>query len=174
LRLNFGIFALHLVLTALFLVFPSLLQDRLGLPSSSHWWLYLSVMLTSFVAMVPFIIVGEKKRKMKSVLCGAVALLALSCTALTGVGESLLAGWFVLFFFFMIVFCKLTTHLHRAKSRDRAKRDRCPPLSSVKDSFHTSPNATFTSKPAIWQGGRVRVCVCVDVRVGASKKAIGF
>jgi predicted MFS family arabinose efflux permease len=101
LRLNFGIFALHLVLTALFLVFPSLLQDRLGLPSSSHWWFYLSVMLTSFVAMVPFIIVGEKKRKMKSVLCGAVASLALSCTALTGVGESLLAGWFVLFFFFM-------------------------------------------------------------------------
>ena len=101
LRLDFGIFALHLVLTALFLVFPSLLQDRLGLPSSSHWWFYLSVMLTSFVAMVPFIIIGEKKRKMKPVLCGAVALLALSCAALSGVGESLLAGWFMLFFFFM-------------------------------------------------------------------------
>jgi len=101
LRLDFGIFALHLVLTALFLVFPSLLQDRLGLPSSSHWWFYLSVMLTSFVAMVPFIIMGEKKRKMKPVLCGAVALLALSCAALSGVGESLLAGWFMLFFFFM-------------------------------------------------------------------------
>jgi predicted MFS family arabinose efflux permease len=101
LRLDFGIFALHLVLTALFLVFPSLLQDRLGLPSGSHWWFYLSVMLTSFVAMMPFIIIGEKKRKMKPVLCGAVALLALSCAALSGVGESLLAGWFMLFFFFM-------------------------------------------------------------------------
>lgn len=101
LRLDFGIFVLHLVLTALFLVFPSLLEGRLGLPSGSHWWFYLSVMLTSFFAMVPFIIIGEKRRKMKPVLCGAVALLALSCGALSGLGENLSAGWLLLFFFFM-------------------------------------------------------------------------
>lgn len=35
LRLDFGIFALHLVLTALFLAFPSILQDSLGLASRS-------------------------------------------------------------------------------------------------------------------------------------------
>ncbi|MBE96180.1 MFS transporter [Marinobacter sp.] len=101
LRLDFGIFALHLVLTAMFLVFPTLLQNRLGLPASSHWWFYLTVMVASFFAMVPFIIVGEKKRRMKPVFCGAIALLALS-TACVGALESGLAmAWGVLFFFFM-------------------------------------------------------------------------
>ncbi|MBW7472986.1 MFS transporter [Marinobacter sp. M216] len=101
LRLDFGIFALHLVLTALFLVFPSILQDQLGLAGSSHWWFYLSVMVTSFFAMVPFIILGEKKRKMKPVLCGAIALLTLATAGLTSVTAGLLAAWAVLFFFFM-------------------------------------------------------------------------
>lgn len=101
LRLDFGIFALHLALTAIFLVFPTLLQDQLGLPSSSHWWFYLTVMVTSFFAMVPFIIIGEKKRKMKPVLCGAIGLLTLATTGLAQVGVSLIAAWAVLFFFFM-------------------------------------------------------------------------
>lgn len=100
-RLDFGIFALHLVLTAIFLVFPTLLQDELGLPSSSHWWFYLTVMVTSFFAMVPFIIIGEKKRSMKPVLCGAIALLAISTAAIGGISGSLTAAWAVLFFFFM-------------------------------------------------------------------------
>lgn len=101
LRLDFGIFSLHLVLTSLFLVFPTMLQDQLGLASSSHWWFYLSVMVTSFFAMVPFIIIGEKKRLMKPVLCGAIALLTLATASLASVSAGLLAAWGVLFFFFM-------------------------------------------------------------------------
>ncbi|MBD3639906.1 MAG: MFS transporter [Marinobacter sp.] len=100
-RLDFGIFALHLVLTALFLVFPSVLESRLGLPASSHWWFYLTVMVTSFFAMVPFIIIGEKKRKMKPVLCGAITLLTLATAGLAGLEASLIIAWGVLFFFFM-------------------------------------------------------------------------
>ncbi|WP_417516732.1 MFS transporter [Marinobacter sp.] len=101
LRLDFGIFALHLVLTSLFLVFPSVLQNQLGLASGSHWWFYLSVMITSFFAMVPFIIIGEKKRMMKPVLCGAIALLAMATAGLSGVSTSLVFAWVVMFFFFM-------------------------------------------------------------------------
>lgn len=101
LRLDFGIFALHLVLTALFLAFPSILQGSLGLASRSHWWFYLSVMVTSFFAMVPFIIIGEKKRKMKPVLCGAIALLMLATAGLASVAVGLAAAWGLLFFFFM-------------------------------------------------------------------------
>lgn len=101
LRLDFGIFALHLVLTALFLAFPSILQDGLGLASASHWWFYLSVMVTSFFAMVPFIIIGEKKRKMKPVLCGAIALLMLATAGLAEVSTGLWAAWGLLFLFFM-------------------------------------------------------------------------
>ncbi|TGN38552.1 MFS transporter [Marinobacter confluentis] len=101
LRLDFGIFALHLVLTAIFLVFPTLLQDQFNLPSASHWWFYLTVMVTSFFAMVPFIIIGEKKRKMKPVLCGAIVMLTLSTAAIGYLSSSLMAAWAVLFFFFM-------------------------------------------------------------------------
>ncbi len=35
-----------------------------------------------------------------------------------------------------------------ARMRDSASSDFCPPLSSLRLSFHTPPNATFTSRPA--------------------------
>ncbi len=101
LRLDFGIFALHLVLTAVFLVFPTLLEKQFGLPSTAHWWFYLTVLVTSFFAMVPFIIIGEKKRKMKPVLCGAIAMLTLATAAIGYANDTLTVAWVVLFFFFM-------------------------------------------------------------------------
>mmetsp|Transcript_31727 Transcript_31727/g.80897 ORF Transcript_31727/g.80897 Transcript_31727/m.80897 type:complete len:202 (+) Transcript_31727:460-1065(+) len=36
---------------------------------------------------------------------------------------------------------------HSARMRDSASSERCPPLSSVSESFHTPPNATRTSRP---------------------------
>lgn len=101
LRLDFGIFALHLVLTALFLLVPVLLVERLGLEARDHWWFYLTLMVTSFFAMVPFIIIGEKRRQMKAVLCGAIVLLMFATASLGLVGTSLWLAWLALFFFFM-------------------------------------------------------------------------
>ena len=101
LRLDFGIFALHLVLTALFIQVPLLLSGKLELPQGDMWWFYLTVMVTSFFAMVPFIIIGEKKRQMKTILCGAIALLTLATAALWQWSASLTAAWFGLFSFFM-------------------------------------------------------------------------
>jgi len=101
LRLDFGIFALHLVLTATFLVVPSLLKNEVGLEVSSHWWFYLTVVVTSFFAMVPFIIIGEKKRRMKPVLNGAIALLIAAVIGLSLVSGRLELAWLALFFFFM-------------------------------------------------------------------------
>ena len=97
LRLDFGIFALHLVLTALFLLVPVLLTQELGLPAERHWWFYLTIMVTSFFAMVPFIIIGEKYRKMKPVLSGAVALLIAATLAGGHLAAGCLAGAFLLF-----------------------------------------------------------------------------
>jgi len=54
-RLNWGIFALHAVLMALFIVVPFGLRDA-GLPVGSHWQVYLPVMLGSFVLMMPAIL----------------------------------------------------------------------------------------------------------------------
>ncbi len=78
LRLDFGIMTLHMSLTALFLAVPLVLRDLIGLPSGKHWMLYLPVMLLSMGFMVPFIVVAERRRRMKSVFLGAVFTLGLS------------------------------------------------------------------------------------------------
>lgn len=77
LRLDVGIFTLHLVLTALFLALPLTLRDA-GLPVEKHSWLYLPVMLLSMGLMVPFIIMAEKKSMMKQVFTGAIGLVGIA------------------------------------------------------------------------------------------------
>jgi MFS family permease len=81
LRLDFGIFSLHLILTALFLAVPLVLRD-LGLEPLQHSTLYLPVMLGSIAAMIPFVILAEKRGLMKQIFLGAVASLALAQFAL--------------------------------------------------------------------------------------------
>ncbi len=78
LRLDFGIFALHAMLTASFLVVPDLLRATLNVPVRDQWFVYLPVLLVSVVVMLPAIVVAEKYRRMKGVFVGAVAALAVS------------------------------------------------------------------------------------------------
>jgi MFS family permease len=75
LRLDLGIFALHAMLMSSFVALPLALVEKAGLPKEEHWWVYLTALLISFFAMIPFIIYGEKKRQMKRVLLGAVLVL---------------------------------------------------------------------------------------------------
>jgi MFS family permease len=72
LRLNWGIFALHAVLMALFIAVPFALRDA-GMPLGEHWKVYLPVMLVSFVLMLPAVI-GSQKR-LKGWFTAAVAVL---------------------------------------------------------------------------------------------------
>jgi MFS family permease len=78
LRLDIGIFVLHAMLTASFLVVPGLLRSTLGLPASDQWMVYLPVLLLSVAFMLPAIIVAEKYRRMKGVFVSAVAVLVIS------------------------------------------------------------------------------------------------
>jgi len=78
LRLDFGIFSLHMVLTAMFIVVPNLLQEVGQIRVETHGLMYLVVMLLSIVIMFPFIIAAETKDKMKQVFVGAVVFLALA------------------------------------------------------------------------------------------------
>jgi MFS family permease len=78
LRLDIGIFALHAMLTASFLVVPDLLRGTLGIAVHDQWIIYLPVLLISIAAMVPPIVAAEKYRHMKGVFVGAVAALAIS------------------------------------------------------------------------------------------------
>ncbi len=78
LRLDLGIFALHLMLTASWVVIPVQLVEHLQFPSARHWELYLPVMVLSVVAMFPFVVYAEKYHKMKPVFVGAVAVLVIA------------------------------------------------------------------------------------------------
>ena len=91
LRLDLGIFVLHAMLMSSFIAWPLALVEKAGLPKEQHWWVYLTALLISFFAMIPFIIYGEKKRKMKRVLLGAVATLMLTELFFWQFGDSLRA-----------------------------------------------------------------------------------
>lgn len=75
-RLNFGIFSLHLVQMAMFVVVPAALIEA-GLPLTEHWQAYLPVVLASFLLMVPPIIYADRHNKPQIVMGGAVALMLL-------------------------------------------------------------------------------------------------
>ena len=75
LRLNFGTFSLHAAQMAMFIVVPFALTETSGMNVNSHWQVYLPVLIASFVLMLPPIIIGEKRAKLKTVFIGAVALM---------------------------------------------------------------------------------------------------
>jgi predicted MFS family arabinose efflux permease len=76
LRLNFGIFALHAVLMALFIAVPFALRDA-GMPLGEHWKIYLPVMLASFVLMLPAVMGAHVPGRLKRWFAASVALLLL-------------------------------------------------------------------------------------------------
>ncbi len=82
LRLDIGIFSLHLILTASFVVLPLALRDIAGLSASRHWEVYLPVLLLSLPMAIPFILQAEKHRRMKQVFVGAIVVILLAELAL--------------------------------------------------------------------------------------------
>lgn len=102
LRLDAGILVLHMVLTATFLVLPLALANEqyANLPSAQHWKIYLPTMLLSMIFMLPFIIIAEKRRRMKEVFVGAIAVVALAELGFWGFNDSFYAlAFFILVFF---------------------------------------------------------------------------
>jgi len=75
LRLDFGIFSLHAVQMAMFVVIPFALKQTGGIDANHHWQVYLPVMVASFALMIPPIIYGEKRGRLKPVFVGAVILM---------------------------------------------------------------------------------------------------
>lgn len=78
LRLNLGIFILHMAQMMMFVVVPGLLISTGGLPLASHWQVYLPAVLISFVLMVPAIIYAEKHQKLRTVFVAGIVLLLLT------------------------------------------------------------------------------------------------
>jgi len=77
LRLNFGIFSVHAILMSVFMQVPFLLQSD-GLEVSQHWKIYLPVMLTAFVLMLPLIVIAEKNGRTKQIFMLSIMLAAVA------------------------------------------------------------------------------------------------
>jgi MFS family permease len=124
LRLNLGIFVLHVVQMAMFVVLPLLLVDA-GLPLPSHWRLYLPVVLVSFAFMAPPILYADRRNRHKPVLLTAVALLVAVGTflvfsrSLVAYGAALLA-FFVAFNVLEALLPSLVSRIAPAHARGAA------------------------------------------------------
>jgi MFS family permease len=115
LRLNFGIFALHLVQMAMFVVVPTALVAS-GVPVAAHWKIYLPVVLASFAVMVPPILMADRRRLHKPVMLGAIALM-LVVQVLFAAWHASLAGMAVLLIGFFAAFNVLEALLPSLVSR---------------------------------------------------------
>ena len=99
-RLNFGVFALHLIQTTMWVMVPAALVAHGGLALADHWKVYLPAVLVSFVAMVPAVIIAERHNRLKPIFNAAVLLLAIVQFGLYLWSDGLyaIAFWLTLFF----------------------------------------------------------------------------
>lgn len=100
LRMDFGVFILHLIMTANFLVLPEIFENELSIARIEHWTIYLPLFVLAFVCAVPLIIIAEKKQKIRTLLLANIALLMLAEVAmgLAYTQSTLLLIAFLLFF----------------------------------------------------------------------------
>ena len=125
LRLNLGIFVLHLVQMAMFVVVPRMLVDA-GLALHDHWMLYLPAVLLSFALMVPPVLYADRRNRAKPVLLGAVALMLAVQGALAAAGgalaalAALLVAFFAAFNVLEALLPSLVSRLAPARSRGTA------------------------------------------------------
>ena len=98
-RLHFGIFVLHLLLTATFVAIPLALRAA-GLPSAHHWQVYLPTLTLAMLLIIPLVILAEKRQQLKSVMFAAVAVLALTELGLAALPDTVLQITLLLLTFF--------------------------------------------------------------------------
>ncbi len=118
-RLNVGIFALHAVLMAIFVVVPVALV-RAGLPAAEHWLVYLGAVGAGFVLMLPAVI-GPAAHRERPVFLVAVAAIALSVTVLfleIDHVAGIVAGLVIFFAGFNVLEAKLPALVSRAAPRE--------------------------------------------------------
>jgi MFS family permease len=100
LRLNFGVFAVHFILTASFLVVPGMLEQSYGIDRAHHWYVYLPVMVLSLLGMVPMMTVAERGGRLRQIFLLGIALILVG-VAIFGYAGSKLWFYFGLWLFFV-------------------------------------------------------------------------
>jgi MFS family permease len=118
-RLYIGIFALHAVLMALFLVLPVALVQA-GLPPEEHSWAYLGAVAVGFVLMVP-VVTGRASRIERPVFLASIGLIAIALALLAfGLASlTMIVVALVIFFTgFNVLEAKLPALVSRAAPRE--------------------------------------------------------
>jgi MFS family permease len=118
-RLNVGIFSLHAILMAMFVVVPLAMADA-GLALGRHSWVYLGCVAVGFVLMLPAM-VGPLAGRERPVFLAAIALvcaaLALIAAAIASLA-AIVAGLVIFFTGFNVLEAKLPALVSRAAPRE--------------------------------------------------------
>lgn len=98
--LDTGVFVIHAVMTAVFVVLPLILVEKLDFPTAQHWKIYLPVLLVSILIFVPMIILHEKKKKYFTVISLALIGLAISQLMFAVLAPAIFTISIILVFYF--------------------------------------------------------------------------
>lgn len=101
LRLNFGIFSLHAILTALFIVIPLLFTRQFLLSEYQQIGLYCILFITSFMIAIPLIVIAEKHGKMRSIFTIAIAMIVIVLCLFAFIDKNTLMTSILLLLFFV-------------------------------------------------------------------------
>ena len=99
LRLDLGIFILHLALTATFVALPLQLQN-MQLSAEIHWHLYLPALLISFLLIIPMLIIAARKDMNRQFYLFAILLMAASLVAMALISQSLILMFICMLLYF--------------------------------------------------------------------------
>jgi MFS family permease len=76
LRLDLYVFLLHAILTATFVALPFLLVNRLGMPVTDFWQMYIGALGVSLFGAIPLILSDERQGKTRTIAIAVTLLLA--------------------------------------------------------------------------------------------------
>ena len=116
-RLHISVFALHLLLTAMFIYMPSQLIEFADIPLSRHGLVYLPLLVISLFFAFPSIILAEKYRKMRGIFLSAIGGIVLGLLVLIFGFESkyiLLLGLALFFIAFNVMEALLPSWLSKS------------------------------------------------------------
>ena len=117
LRLDLGIFTLHFVLTALFVVTPILLVTQGQIGPAAHWKVYFWVLLASVAGMVPLVALAGRGGRLFLAYRLATGLLVVGCLVLAVAVDGGLWPLLVALVLFFIAFNALEAMLPSLVSR---------------------------------------------------------
>lgn len=115
-RLNLGIFILHAIFTASFVILPLSLQEMAGIQGNDQWLIYLPTLILAFLFSMGIIIIAEKQKRLKMYFLAAIALLGCAELLLWLFAKNLLLSAFSLLLFF-VAFSLLEAFLPSLVSR---------------------------------------------------------